>query len=806
MNNFFNFIFLLLLFGNQIFSQTNNQQELNDAYYREASQYYQKKEYQSALIFLDKISPWGKREEDLKELIFFKKNHSIFTDNYPKNYAFKESYYPNAPTYEQLLLLKIKNFQSIGTYTKALSLLKFMLQNPTFSKYKISIELAETFKLQGKIDSAKTYYREAFTFSKNLEDSIQVYIGLGSSFLFLNQPDSSYYYFDNALGYFQKKDFQSLYLEQEIYNQLGRLSAITRKFEDALGYYQKAIQVSKQFQQNKNPLLARHYYGLSQVYKYYEVYNIDSSLYYAQKALVFQIPSFNEVKDLYQNPDTISELDGLNGILYLSSKIWILWLKYKYTDIKKTQDLQAVINTALHTLEIIETYESYLKTQSDKLLLARQAMRVCKQGEMLSQIASNDSLIIFFAEKVKAYILKTELIKQNKDNIDDFDIYSLANIQKHLAKHEGMLLYSFPQTSGTYDLDKLNIIFIDKESFKVIQRELPTDFNDIIKEYRYSIEGNNRQDFIKTANYLYQILIPSIEELSSNKKKLIIIPDGRLLQIPFEALLTQNVLSSSSYTKLPYLLRDLEISYHYSASLWLYLKEKENSFPKNDLLAFAPVFNGEPNYMLSQGDYNRGLRMIDSVKNKYLPLLASKDEVLKTHQIFEKQGFSNSLVFLNQVASETNFKAYCPDYRFLHLATHSLTDLEIPAFSHVVFSPDSSINQEDDGRLYLEEIYNLDLNTKLVTLSSCESGLGKLVKGEGMLSLARAFLYAGSQGVLFSLWKVSDKASKDFMITFYGYLLDEEMTFSQALRQTRLDLLKTNPNPSAWTSFILVGE
>jgi CHAT domain-containing protein len=111
------------------------------------------------------------------------------------------------------------------------------------------------------------------------------------------------------------------------------------------------------------------------------------------------------------------------------------------------------------------------------------------------------------------------------------------------------------------------------------------------------------------------------------------------------------------------------------------------------------------------------------------------------------------------------------------------------------------------GTLYSNEIYNLDLKADLVVLSSCESGIGKLVKGEGMMALTRGFLYAGADNIITSLWKVYDKSTSILMKNFYKYVLEGE-SYSSALRKAKLEMISDprTASPVNWSGFVLIGR
>ena len=129
-----------------------------------------------------------------------------------------------------------------------------------------------------------------------------------------------------------------------------------------------------------------------------------------------------------------------------------------------------------------------------------------------------------------------------------------------------------------------------------------------------------------------------------------------------------------------------------------------------------------------------------------------------------------SRVFLNEEATEANFKKYAPDYNVLHLAMHTIMKDDKPLESLLAFTNVNDSDTTEDNKLYAYEIYNMKLNAQMAVLSSCSSGFGKMQKGEGMMSLARGFIYAGCPSIIMTLWQVSDKSSSELMTSFYKYL------------------------------------
>ncbi|MFN2126607.1 MAG: CHAT domain-containing protein, partial [Anaerolineales bacterium] len=149
------------------------------------------------------------------------------------------------------------------------------------------------------------------------------------------------------------------------------------------------------------------------------------------------------------------------------------------------------------------------------------------------------------------------------------------------------------------------------------------------------------------------------------------------------------------------------------------------------------------------------------------------------------------------------------NYRLLHFATHGFVNTSKPELSGILLAQDSTLSE--DGILYSGEIYNLKLDADLTVLSACETGLGEIKEGEGLIGLARALLFAGSKNIIVSLWKVADKSTSDLMIGFYENLLEakqEKQEFSQALRQAKLTMIEEGKfaHPFYWSPFILIGK
>ncbi|GGA65878.1 tetratricopeptide repeat domain protein [Flavobacterium palustre] len=273
--------------------------------------------------------------------------------------------------------------------------------------------------------------------------------------------------------------------------------------------------------------------------------------------------------------------------------------------------------------------------------------------------------------------------------------------------------------------------------------------------------------FKKEAFATYRVLqLPK----KTNHKNLIIIPDGILNFLPFEALITKES-STTNFAQMHYLLNDYNIGYQNSAQFYLAADQNKKQ-QKETVLGIFPVFENTP-YTLTY----------------------SKDELHSIQKNF------NGKYFQNTTATFKNFKKNAADYGILHLSTHASSgDIETPA----------SIKFYDQEILY-SELYHLNLNPDLVVLSACETGIGKLFKGEGSMSIARGFQFAGAQNLLFSLWKVNDYTTSIFMDSFYQNIKNGQ-SYLEANANAKRDFLKNSAvsnakkSPYYWSAFVYYGD
>ena len=378
---------------------------------------------------------------------------------------------------------------------------------------------------------------------------------------------------------------------------------------------------------------------------------------------------------------------------------------------------------------------------------------------------------------------------------------SVENLQKMLYNKSVIVEYFLSDTT-------LYIFTLSQQALEAVTIKLDTPVSEIVKQFRQSLQNLEFESYITSASSLYNILIEPIVEKIPNAKNLIIIPDGILYYLPFEALIAEKVnINDLSFSELPYLINLFNISYLSSTAFQQ--EENKKLETQNSFAGFAPVFaddsqmNKKINDALLVSQLKRAVEINDKI---YSELPESKLEVEGISNLFEMKNLSSS-IFISDDAKEEVIKSDdMSSYNFLHIATHGFINEEKPKFSGIIFTNKNN-SPEEDGVLYSSEIYNLNLKADLVVLSACETGLGKIVRGEGIIGLTRGFIYSGTRNIVVSLWQVADKSTSELMIEFYKNILDGK-NYSSALREAKLKLIKegTYSYPLEWSPFVLIGN
>ena len=338
-------------------------------------------------------------------------------------------------------------------------------------------------------------------------------------------------------------------------------------------------------------------------------------------------------------------------------------------------------------------------------------------------------------------------------------IPEINEIQKRLSDGEGIVEY-FIGEKNAY------AIFITNqhaEFKKISSNNIEKNTKAILKNLKLN---NGKEAFSKPAHELYQNILEKFDLASI--ESLIIVPDGILSALPFDILLTQPTKTENPKT-FDFLIKEKAISYAYSSSL---LALQTNSAQKvKDILFVAPIFESNP--------------------NKFLPIKESDTKDFRKYNFTSLKGTDATV---DQFLKKVN------EFGLVYFYTHAFAAGSNNTEPYVEFA---------DTMLYLRDLYALNLPTELVILSACETGIGAEQKGEGIMSLARGFTYAGVPSTVATLWKVNDQATKKVMRNFQQFLTNG-LTKSKALQKAKLSYLENcndiYSTPYYWAGAVTIGN
>jgi CHAT domain-containing protein len=393
------------------------------------------------------------------------------------------------------------------------------------------------------------------------------------------------------------------------------------------------------------------------------------------------------------------------------------------------------------------------------------------------------------------------------------NVHSIGEIQDKLDNNSVMLDYHVKGKS-------IDIFLISNDGFHAKRVIFDEPIDSLINVYRMSISGYYRKedfinkgfdDFIKNGIKLYEYLIKPIEDQIKNKNKLIIIVSEQLSLLPFETLIAGNAGSQGKdLANLDYLIKKYDVVYNYSGNLWMNSLTKSAAYNKepDNLLAMAPVFDpdkmnielGKPVRDIFYSGKMGGIDLPD-----LSPLPATRNAVEEICELANNKQI-NAMKFLYDRASKNEFRLEVANKKYVLIATHGHADNENPKFSGLYFAPLDSLNQlPENVFLYSNEIYNLNLISDLMVLYACETGVGQVKKGEGVMTISRGFMASGVANIVHTLWSIQDASTKELVVDMFKGVF-EKKTYSGSLRQAKLKMIDCGVIPFHWAGLVLLGN
>ncbi|MGS2761895.1 CHAT domain-containing protein [Sinomicrobium sp. M5D2P9] len=637
--------------------------------------------------------------------------------------------------------------------------------------------------------------------------------------LLLNNLATNYF----ALEEYEKAEAilqQATQINPEITSPMYRNMAQLAKSRDQVTLARQYLDLAEKAMQEQ-PFQAR---DIARLYvEKSELFTVNSDTVQAKEhlytALDFLLPNRN--KDLLPNGETlypentlIAVFDALAALEndmeialdYYELSFYVTGLLQKQIISQETKIVHSNDNRIRSEKCIDLLYNAYRSTDKDRYLeraflyaerSKASALKDAISQKTLAEKFPGDSLLLkentlsSIRENTVDKLVRAQLTGKGQDSVRAYtETLNRLNLELKSLRHKIDIKYpetafsgiSVPLLQDKLKNDKANMIvyfsgkqhlytFVFSRNGAELHRKDNT--NALREEIRHFISffddpsriNNDVTAYTSSAYQVYRSLLPSG---ILNTEYLVIVPDGLLGFIPFEALLIEPV-QSDNYNRMPFLVKRQKMVYQTSADL--YLREYRYA-EKEKLLGIFPVFENTPMELRYSEEEAESIRCITDAD-----VLSGKD------------------------ATKANFLKKAGDYDIIHLSTHaSGGNFVIPA----------NIEFRDDVML-LHELYGLQLKPALVVLSACETGIGKLQHGEGAISLARGFQYAGANRLLFSLWQVNDRATSRIMTLFYQNY-EKYVSASAANHQSKIDYLGDKEVPLArkspyyWSGFVYYGN
>jgi hypothetical protein len=790
-------------------------------------------------------------EENLKKLESFSKNISTVTKNKNElmslvvlycNKAYYENQYNQLQkaisSYETACKIYQKNhlkdydivefclkplgnlYTIIGDYDNAENTIKQYYYIATQQKnqqqqYAAVLNLSNVYQNSGRINEAISLLGKTIQTEKLTDSQKGILLNnLGNSYLLRGINDdelSAENIFHKAIPLLKKDKTQQEYLSNTYLN-LYKLS-INYRQNEAFNYYKKAKLIFEKLA-NKTPRDKAHFY-LEKMHLSLKNNNLSEAQTVLKNVYKILIPNYSSQKNILPNKNSLYTETILLDALDLQAEIY--WRQNQSKKALESYALAFHIEDLFQNLIVYENSKIITQTRNRKRIEKCVAIYQSLFEKEKNQNYIEDAFQL--VEKTKSVVLKERVKNNSKTSFKEKtllqqlenqnttilkeqqkgDLANIETINKAIQKQNELMLRLKQIQSKNSNIQNINLddlyAKLKKDDAIMVEYFCGTE-----KAYSFTIQNSKISmrpfcydismicntpiitfiSFFHNANTIteyfdlfkkeafatYRVLqLPK----KTNHKNLIIIPDGILNLLPFEALITKET-STTNFAQMHYLLNDYNIGYQNSAQFYLAPSQNKKQ-QKETVLGIFPVFENTP-YTLTY----------------------SKDELHSIQKNFKGKYFENSS------ATFENFKSNAADYSILHLSTHAdAGDLVTPA----------SIKFYDQDILY-SELYHLNLNPDLVVLSACETGIGKLFKGEGSMSIARGFQFAGAQNLLFSLWKVNDYTTSVFMDSFYQNIKNGQ-SYLEANANAKRDFLK-NPtisnakkSPYYWSAFVYYG-
>lgn len=619
------------------------------------------------------------------------------------------------------------------------------------------IDLGIVYQNLKEYSQSMLYFEKALKIFKNLSNPIyqaQIYNNTGRNYLETGDYEKALGQFNLAIQYGKNDTALNLL---NYYTNLGTSQTSRGNYQTALANYQTALVIAHQLSKSeKNKALALIYDNLADLYQVQQKF--DTALHYYQKAIVSTTPTFSDTSNLINNPNP-------NQLQQSPHKTDLLtYLTDKANCQKKIGQFQQALNTFKATDQLIDLMRQDHSTEASKLFWRKTTHPTYEAALEICYELEDPRQAFYFMEKSRSALLLDHL-RDYEGAEQQLSTPNEALYDDLLELHETDIVEFFVGKNSIFalKLDTAYPIFVKIERTS----SLDSSFKKFIQELKN--EAPNAEKYASLAIELHEKLIAP---LKLKYKKLIIIRDGYFNYLPFESLITHRS-ESEHLNDQAYLLLQHSISYDYSAALVLKNIRKKTAKQAN-FFAIAP--NQFPDFE----------KLVDLKSDSHLANLV--------------QFFSKSMILKGVKATKQAFLEQIQGFNIINLTTHGNSDNDLP---RIYFRNDS---------LTLPELFKLkskSLEADLIVLGACETGAGKLIEGEGVMSFARGFAFSGITSTVANLWTVDVKSNHRIIEYFYKYL-SQGLFKDEALQKAKIDYLKEtdalNGSPYHWAALTCIGD
>lgn len=686
-------------------------------------------------------------------------------------------------------------------------------------------QLAQTYVLMGQIHTRRKEYDKALTFLKKTENIynnslskthpklFHLYLSLGELYFAKEEYDKAHICFQKILDI--QKEIYGEYSPTTsfVYYEMGRNFAKQGAFQRSFESFERALNSNSiSFKDGKARKFQENVYDISlymassmelaaSIFEEAKICNDEGKLKIAQ----MQYSKVDSIVDFYRQDvhnvrDKINVTETYHEVYFKAMQSYLIEHEktkdpnalreaFRFSEKGRFNTMREALNQseAKHFSEIpdqlialdtdLNIDKAFLQSKKIELLYQKPIdSTVLSQNEkqLFSISLKQDSLRKVIEEEYPKYY---QLKYQHK-------VISLDELQKNLDTQTTFLEY--------YHNEKTTYVFLISREKRTVKKLNTPSLSQDIADYRKSLLEKNTEAYKKLAHSLYsQLLAPFENELKG--ENLIIVPDGPLWHLNFDLLLSKYD-KTNNPKNLPYLLRKYAITYANSGSVVFKPSESVERIEKpQECLAFSYSNSTQ----LPHGNTINLAKLRDTEED----LPGTRKEIRNIADILDGQ------YFFGTDANEANFKKNASKYGLLHLALHGKVDNEQPKNSRLLFTKSNA--SDEDNSLYIHELYALNIPSEIAVLSACDTGTGKMAKGEGIMSIGNAFQYAGTKSIMLSSWEVADDVSPLLMRFFYTNL-KKGMNKGKALQQAKLMYLnsaKSNSlDPFFWGSFYIVGN